>query len=61
IDINIPFVKDMIKKLNIKLNYINTDNNIADVFTKALGKAKFYNFISKFIYSASLIQKEAEK
>lgn len=41
IDIKYHFVKDLIKEGKIKLQYIESNDNIADIFTKALSKPSF--------------------
>ena len=47
IDIRKCFVKDHIKKNTIKLIYVSTEDNIADIFTKSLSKVKFNKFVGK--------------
>jgi hypothetical protein len=44
IDIAVHFLRDHVKKGNLDLYYINTDYNIADIFTKALRKPSHENF-----------------
>lgn len=46
IDIKYAFVRELIKEKKIELNYIPTDFQLADIFTKALGEAKFSKFVS---------------
>jgi len=43
IDIKYHFIRDHIEKGTIKLQYISTKENIADIFTKPLGKSQFLN------------------
>lgn len=42
-DLKILSSKDMIKSGAYKLTYVNTDQNIADIFTKTLKKTEFIN------------------
>ena len=44
IDIKHHFLRERVQSQEIILNYINTHNNIADVFTKALDTKKFTRF-----------------
>ncbi|KAK9721406.1 hypothetical protein QE152_g21554 [Popillia japonica] len=44
IDVSYHFVHDYEKKGEIKVEKISTDDQLPDVFTKALGKNKFYEF-----------------
>ena len=44
IDIGIHFLRDHVHKGTIDLFYINTDYNIADIFTKPLRKPAHQNF-----------------
>jgi hypothetical protein len=41
IDIKYHFLRERVHSKEIKLSYINTNDNIADVFTKALDRIKF--------------------
>jgi hypothetical protein len=41
VDIKYHFVRDLIKDRTIKLNYIASKNNRADILTKALNRVKF--------------------
>ena len=40
-DIKYHFVRDLIKDRTIKLNYVTSENNKADILTKALDRVKF--------------------
>lgn len=40
VDIKYHFVKDMVKKNELKLCYVPTDVNVADIMTKPLGETK---------------------
>jgi hypothetical protein len=44
IDIAVHFLCDYVKKGNLDLYFINTDYNIADIFTKVLWKLSHENF-----------------
>ena len=41
IDIKVHFIKDIVAKGLVKVNYIPTEKNVSDIFTKPLCKAKF--------------------
>ena len=41
IDIRHHFVRDLVDRKAIRLQYISTDQNIADILTKALGRPNF--------------------
>lgn len=43
IDIRVFFVKDLIKSKTISIQYIPTETNFADIFTKPLQKIKYCN------------------
>lgn len=45
IDIKHHFIRDVINKDQLKLDYINTNDNIADLFTKNLVKSKHEKFV----------------
>jgi hypothetical protein len=47
IDIRYHFLKDNIQKGHIELHFINTEDQIADVFTKALDETKFQYFLGR--------------
>jgi len=47
IDIKVQFVKDIVSKGKIKLDYISTNDNVADMFTKSLSYEKFKFFRDK--------------
>ena len=44
IDIRHHFVRDLVEREVVQLQYISTDQNIADILTKALGRLKFNQF-----------------
>jgi len=41
IDIKYHYIKDEVARKNVQLQYVATDANLADVFTKPLGNLKF--------------------
>jgi transposase InsO family protein len=41
VDIKYHFLRERVQSKEIKLSYVNTNDNIADIFTKALDKIKF--------------------
>ncbi|KAI3493581.1 hypothetical protein L1887_40782 [Cichorium endivia] len=47
IDLRYHFIKDQILEGNIELYFIPTDDQVADLFTKALDSTKFNNFLDK--------------
>lgn len=49
IDIRYHFIKDLCVKKEIIVEYISTEENIADVLTKPLGKQKFVKFRDSLI------------
>ena len=44
IDIKYHFLKDLVESKTISIHYVESRNNVADLFTKALAKEKFNNF-----------------
>jgi hypothetical protein len=47
IEIKYHYVQDMVQKREIKLQYISTDEHVANVLTKPLSKVKFDYFRDK--------------
>ena len=47
IEIRYHFIRDNVEKGKVELQYIPTDNQIADIFTKALDEKKINHFISE--------------
>lgn len=47
IEIQDHFVREKMQSKEINLVYCNTNENVADIFTKPLGKAKFETFTHK--------------
>jgi hypothetical protein len=44
IDIRYHFIWDMVQRGAIRLHHIGTDEQVADILTKPLGKVKFLTF-----------------
>ena len=47
IEIKYQYIRDMVEKGAVKLQYVATDEQVADVLTKPLSKVKFEYFIDK--------------
>lgn len=47
IDIKYQFIRDMVEKGVLKLRYVATDEQVANVLTKSLSKVKFEYFRDK--------------
>jgi hypothetical protein len=47
IDIRYHFIRDYVQKGAIRLQYIQTDDPMTDIFTKTLCRQKFEKFIDK--------------
>ena len=47
IEIKYQYIRDMVEKEAVKLQYIATDEQVADVLTKPLSKVKFVYFRDK--------------
>jgi hypothetical protein len=41
IDIKVHFIRDLVAKSEVKLEYISTDLQVADILTKSLARAMF--------------------
>lgn len=46
-DIKVNFVKDIVQKNLITLEYVRSENNVVDIFTKALMSCKHVNLRNK--------------
>jgi len=44
IDVHIPFIREKISEGILNLKYVQTDEMVADIFTKNLGRTKFEKF-----------------
>jgi hypothetical protein len=60
IEMRYHYLRDMVQKGAIRLQYIPTDEQIADVFTKSLSATKFVYFRDKLgmVENASLVERE---
>ena len=47
IEIRYFYIRDMMQKGSIKLQYVSTDEQVADVLTKPLSRVKFEHFRDK--------------
>ena len=47
IDIRYHFIRDMVQRGVVRLDHIATDEQVADILTKPLGKVKFLTFREK--------------
>ena len=45
----IHLVRDMVTDLKMKLVFVRTTNQLADIFTKALGKTDFQRIRNRFL------------
>ena len=43
IDIRYHFIRELVEKKEVIVEYVSSERNVADIFTKALGKRKFHN------------------
>ena len=48
IDIMYHFIQDMVQQGAVRLDHIESDEQVADILTKPLGKFKFLTFRQKF-------------
>jgi hypothetical protein len=60
VDMRYHYIRDMVKRGAVRLQYISTDEQIADVLTKPLSSTKFVYFQDKLgmAESASLAKRE---
>lgn len=47
IEVDCHFVRDEVLKGNVRPTYVPTTTQLADIFTKALGKSQFESFLGK--------------
>ena len=47
IDIRYHFIRDMVHQGAVRLDHIGTDEQVADILTKPLGKVEFLTFRKK--------------
>ena len=58
IDIKYHFIRDQIKNNKIKLQWLSTQDQMADILTKPLDKVKFTRFRNRILQSHQRIQTE---
>lgn len=47
-DINLKFIRDVVSRKYIKIDFISTKDQIADTLTKALPKTKFHDILKLY-------------
>ena len=47
IEIRYHFIRDYVQRRAVALQYISTDEQVADILTKSLGRGKFIHFRDK--------------
>ena len=47
IDLQYHFIREAVEDNKIKMEYVPTDKNVADIFTKALAKPRFVGFMER--------------
>ena len=57
VDINYQYIRDMVEKRVVKLQYVAIDEQVADVLTKPLSKVKFEYFRDKL----GVVQKDVPR
>jgi len=50
LDVRFHHIKDMYTRGDLSLDYIKSEDNVADLFTKPLGKVKFQELVSKIMF-----------
>jgi hypothetical protein len=60
IEIKYHYIRDMVQRKTIHIQYLRTHENIIDIFTKPLAKTKFKNFCERLglVENASLDERE---
>lgn len=60
IEIRYHFIRDMVQKGAVRLQYISTDEQIANILTKPLSRVKFVYFRDKLgvMENVSLVERE---
>jgi hypothetical protein len=60
IDIHYHFLRDCVQKGVVRLQYIRTDDQMAEIFTKALSRQKFEKFRDKMglVHNPFLVKRE---
>ena len=60
IDIHYHFIRDYVQKVVVRLQYIQIDDQMADIFTKALCRQKLVKFRDKMglVHNPFLVKRE---
>ena len=56
IDVRYHFVRERLERGDIRVDYVRTDEQVADIFTKALPKELFKKFRARLVVSKSSLQ-----
>ena len=56
IDVRYHFVRERIQKGSVRVDYVPTSENVADIFTKALPREPFFKFRAMLVVSKSSIK-----
>jgi hypothetical protein len=60
IEIRYHYIRDMVQRGAIKLQYVGTDEHIADVLTKPLSRVKFEHFRDKLVIVRNDLPRKGE-
>ena len=55
IDVRYHFVRERIQRGSVRVDYVPTSDNVADIFTKALPREPFFKFRSMLVVSRATI------
>jgi hypothetical protein len=60
IEIKYHYIRDMVQRKAVHVQYLPTDEKIVDIFTKPLAKTKFEYFLERLglVENASLAERE---
>lgn len=56
VEVDVHFVREMVLSKELKIKYVSTEDQVADVFTKALSIPKFKALCEKLTSIASSLQ-----
>ena len=56
IDVRYHFVRERITKGNVRVDYVSTAENVADIFTKALPREPFFKFRALLVVSKRTVK-----